>query len=199
MEVNDSRSRSPLSLLPPPLASLLTRLHLNNPLNVILLAIVLYLAHTLFIPGPPKPLKLPLPTSPGRAYNWRPDSHSASESIQLWRTFTPEELRPYDGTSTDDGRQGKILMAIRRKVYDVSSGASFYGPGGPYATFAGRDASRGLAKQSFESEMLTPVDEPIDRLEDLTRAEWDNLKDWEGEPSRAGHEGGLLLVIWTQA
>lgn len=27
--------------------------------------------------------------------------------------------------------------------------------------------------------MLTPVDEPIDRLEDLTQSEWDNLKDWE--------------------
>lgn len=51
--------------------------------------------------------------------------------------------------------------------------------GGPYAIFAGRDASRGLAKQSFEADMLTPVDEPIDSLDDLTSSEWDNLKDWE--------------------
>lgn len=28
--------------------------------------------------------------------------------------------------------------------------------------------------------MLTPLDEPIDDLKDLTTADWDNLKDWEG-------------------
>lgn len=53
--------------------------------------------------------------------------------------------------------------------------------GGPYAIFAGRDASRGLAKQSFETEMLTPLDEPIDPLTDLSTSEWDNLRDWESE------------------
>jgi hypothetical protein len=59
--------------------------------------------------------------------------------------------------------------------------ARWLSTGGPYAIFAGRDASRGLAKQSFEAEMLTPVDEPIDKLEDLSASEWENLRDWEGE------------------
>lgn len=36
-----------------------------------------------------------------------------------------------------------------------------------------------MAKQSFESDMLTPVDEPIDTLTDLTPSEWSNLLDWE--------------------
>lgn len=53
--------------------------------------------------------------------------------------------------------------------------------GGPYATFAGRDASRGLAKQSFEADMLSPLDQPIDSLSDLTESEWKNLRDWESE------------------
>jgi len=59
--------------------------------------------------------------------------------------------------------------------------ARWIATGGPYAIFAGRDASRGLAKQSFEAEMLTPIDEPIDKLEDLSASEWENLRDWEGE------------------
>lgn len=60
---------------------------------------------------------------------------------------------------------------------------------GMYANFAGRDASRGMAKQSFDTgmlgasisapsthclvctEMLTPIDQPLDRLEDLTAEE----------------------------
>lgn len=29
--------------------------------------------------------------------------------------------------------------------------------------------------------MLTPLDEPIDELKDLSAAEWDNLRDWECE------------------
>ena len=45
--------------------------------------------------------------------------------------------------------------------------------------FAGRDASRGLAKQSFEMEMITPLSEPIDELNDLSASEWENLRDWE--------------------
>jgi membrane-associated progesterone receptor component len=56
-------------------------------------------------------------------------------------------------------------------VFDVSRGANFYGPSGPYGNFAGRDASRGMAKQSFEMEMLAPLDARIDDLQDLTPAE----------------------------
>lgn len=53
--------------------------------------------------------------------------------------------------------------------------------GGPYEIFAGRDASRGLAKQSFEEDMLVPVEGEIDPLEDLTKSEWENLTGWESE------------------
>jgi membrane-associated progesterone receptor component len=57
---------------------------------------------------------------------------------------------------------------------------------GMYGNFAGRDASRGMAKQSFDSgeclsgclamdliydpfvvEILTPIDQPLDKLDDL--------------------------------
>lgn len=51
--------------------------------------------------------------------------------------------------------------------------------GGPYANFAGHDASRGLAKNSFDADMLTDPHEPIDKLEDLAADEWESLREWE--------------------
>ncbi|GJN91383.1 hypothetical protein Rhopal_004404-T1 [Rhodotorula paludigena] len=166
-----------LGYLPPPLPLLIDVAHLRNPLNLALALLLAVLVLRLALPAPPDPpAPYGLPASPADGfYNWRPARHP---DALRWRTWTPQRLRAFDGTDpAHDG--GRILFAIRRKVYDVSSGRNFYGPGGPYAIFAGRDASRGLAKQSFEAEMLTPVDEPIDRLEDLTQSEWDNLKDWE--------------------
>jgi membrane-associated progesterone receptor component len=71
-------------------------------------------------------------------------------------------------------------MAIRGAVYDVSRGRNFYGPGGPYANFAGRDASRGLACGSFDEDMLTKdLDGPLDTLADLGTEEMEALRGWE--------------------
>lgn len=49
----------------------------------------------------------------------------------------------------------------------------FYGPGGPYALFAGKDASRALAKMSFEDKDLTGD------ISGLGPFELDALQDWE--------------------
>lgn len=99
---------------------------LTNPLNVFLVAVMTYLLYTLYPSTPLFPTPSNLPTKP-IAYNWRPSAHP--ESI-VWRTWRPEELSGYDGTS--EGKEGgRILFAIRRKVYDVTTGGSFYGPG-PY-------------------------------------------------------------------
>ncbi|KAK9367623.1 cytochrome b5-like heme/steroid binding domain-containing protein [Lipomyces kononenkoae] len=92
----------------------------------------------------------------------------------VFTKFTPATLQPFNGVVEE-----RVLMAVKGKVYDVSAGRSFYGPDGPYSNFAGRDASRGLAKGSFEEDMLTPIDEPIDTLEDLSADEIQALDDWE--------------------
>lgn len=97
---------------------------LQNPTNVILVVVLLYLAYPILASLAAQPSKTP--TSHLEAYSWMPASHP--ESI-VWREYTPRTLRPYDGTSGD---KMPILFAIRGKVYDVSSGRSFYGPGGPY-------------------------------------------------------------------
>lgn len=49
----------------------------------------------------------------------------------------------------------------------------FYGPGGPYALFAGKDASRALAKMSFEFKDLTGD------ISGLGPFELEALQDWE--------------------
>eukprot|EP00268_Persea_americana_P025783 TRINITY_DN2512_c0_g1_i1.p2 TRINITY_DN2512_c0_g1~~TRINITY_DN2512_c0_g1_i1.p2 ORF type:complete len:212 (+),score=65.28 TRINITY_DN2512_c0_g1_i1:242-877(+) len=83
--------------------------------------------------------------------------------------ITEEELKAYDGTDP----KKSLLMAIKGQIYDVSQGRGFYGPGGPYALFAGKDASRALAKMSFEEKDLTGD------ISGLGPFELEALNDWE--------------------
>ncbi|KDQ14952.1 hypothetical protein BOTBODRAFT_32312 [Botryobasidium botryosum FD-172 SS1] len=142
-----------------------------SPLNASLALVNFYFIYTLLFPNVSQPsADTPVPSSYEQAYTWRPQAHSPTI---IFKKYTPKTLQPFDGK---DG--GRILLAIDRKVFDVSNGRSFYGPDGMYGNFAGRDASRGMAKQSFDLEMLTPVDAPLDPLKDLTKSERENMKGW---------------------
>ncbi|KAK3220756.1 hypothetical protein Dsin_014726 [Dipteronia sinensis] len=83
--------------------------------------------------------------------------------------ITEEDLKQYDGSDS----KKPLLMAIKGQIYDVSQSRMFYGPGGPYALFAGKDASRALAKMSFEDKDLTGD------TSGLGPFELDALQDWE--------------------
>ncbi|KAL6955955.1 Membrane steroid-binding protein 1 [Sarracenia purpurea var. burkii] len=83
--------------------------------------------------------------------------------------ITEEELKAYDGSDPNK----PLLMAIKAQIYDVSQSRVFYGPGGPYALFAGKDASRALAKMSFEDKDLTAD------ISGLGPFELEALQDWE--------------------
>jgi membrane-associated progesterone receptor component len=83
--------------------------------------------------------------------------------------ITAEELKQYDGSDP----KKPLLMAIKGQIYDVSQSRMFYGPGGPYALFAGKDASRALAKMSFEDKDLNGD------LTGLGVFELEALQDWE--------------------
>ena len=63
------------------------------------------------------------------------------------RVFAAEELRAYDGNHART--EGKVYLAVCGLVYDMSAGAKYYGPGGPYGTLAGHDATLCLAKHSL--------------------------------------------------
>ncbi|XP_050307934.1 membrane-associated progesterone receptor component 1-like [Anthonomus grandis grandis] len=100
------------------------------------------------------------------------------------RDFTILELKQYTGQQED----GRVLIAVNGKVYDVTKGKRFYGPGGPYAAFAGTDASRGLA--TFN---VAPGGDQYDDLSDLSPMEMESVKEWELQFNEKYEYVGRLL------
>jgi membrane-associated progesterone receptor component len=84
------------------------------------------------------------------------------------RDYTLAELAAYDGS--DPAKP--LLLGIRGYVYDVTRGRDYYGPGGPYEVFAGKDCTRALAKVSFEPELFTG------EIAGLEQDELDKLAGW---------------------
>ena len=84
------------------------------------------------------------------------------------KEFTTEEVAMFDGK----GPEGEpILTIIDGLVYDLQKGREFYGEGGPYHPFAGRDCSRLLAKNQ--------VSDKTDTGAPLTEAELEQLEKWK--------------------
>ncbi|PWA97897.1 membrane-associated progesterone binding protein 2 [Artemisia annua] len=83
--------------------------------------------------------------------------------------LTLNQLKQYDGSDPSK----PIYVAVKGRIFDVTTGNSFYGPGGSYAMFAGKDASRALAKMSKNDEDV------IGSLDGLTDKEMGVLADWE--------------------
>ncbi|CAN6282575.1 unnamed protein product [Urochloa humidicola] len=123
-------------------------------------AVAIYkVGSSLLAPRPPAPRRLETQTTP---------PPPVPEPVQVGE-ITEEELRQYDGSDPEK----PLLMAIKGQIYDVSQSRMFYGPGGAYALFAGKDASRALAKMSFEQQDLNGD------ISDLTPMELGSLNDWE--------------------
>jgi len=90
--------------------------------------------------------------------------------------FTREELKAFNGTQEvpKDRVDAPIYVALGGKVFDVSyGGKEMYEPEGPYAMFAGLDASRALAKMSFDDADINSYD-----LSDLEEKQKQTLADW---------------------
>ena len=83
---------------------------------------------------------------------------------------TRDELMRYTGSQ----HEKRIYLCCKNIVYDVTSAKDFYGPEGPYANFAGRDASRALALMSLKIEDVENTD-----LSDLNEEQLNVLNDWE--------------------
>ena len=121
---------------------------LTNPLNAVLLLVALYLLLSLLTPYSITNLTPTLSQArsparnPSTSYSYLPDLHPPC--VQ-WKRYTPRTLAVYDGSgfSAADkngsmdvgaaarkrGEPDRILLAIQGKVFDVTKGANFYGPG----------------------------------------------------------------------
>jgi membrane-associated progesterone receptor component len=86
------------------------------------------------------------------------------------RDYSLKEIRDYDGSDPSK----PIFIVVKGTIYDVSSRVNFYGKGGPYNIFAGRDAGRALATSSLDEK---DVENPS--LEGLSADELNTLNEWE--------------------
>eukprot|EP01062_Namystynia_karyoxenos_P018897 TRINITY_DN17044_c0_g1_i1.p1 TRINITY_DN17044_c0_g1~~TRINITY_DN17044_c0_g1_i1.p1 ORF type:complete len:264 (+),score=99.62 TRINITY_DN17044_c0_g1_i1:67-792(+) len=84
--------------------------------------------------------------------------------------WLPEDLRAYTGGTDED--QQPILIAAKDVVYNVWRGREFYGRDAPYELFAGRDATRFLARELLDEE------DPEEERRPLTRSELAVLDEW---------------------
>merc|ERR1712183_840439 len=126
-----------------------------NPINIALLMAIFYLLYKIFKSNDePKPS---IPSEPQLPRMKKKD-------------LTLKELAKYDGT----GEDGRVLVGVLGKIYDVTKGKRFYGPGGPYSGFSGRDASRGLATFSVDA-----ITDEYDDLLDLKASEIEQVREWE--------------------
>ena len=107
------------------------------------------------VPPPPRP------TAPTSASSPLPRMSTNRE-----KAWTLAELAAYNGTDPSK----PLLMGCLGDVFDVTSGAGFYGPGGPYGVFAGKDASRGLARMEIEYKGSD--------ISDLTGSQQTTLQEW---------------------
>lgn len=82
--------------------------------------------------------------------------------------MTPEELLKFDGS--EDGTP--IYIAINGVIYDVSASPQFYGPGGGYHIFAGRDSTRAFITGCFDDDWTSDLRgvEELYMPKDLDRA-----------------------------
>ncbi|KAK7075218.1 heme binding [Halocaridina rubra] len=128
----------------------------TSPLNVVLLGICVILLYKILrsndgTNGATGPIEPPVPK-------------------MKKQDLTLEQLRQYDGK----GEYGRVCVAVNSKVFDVTRGKKFYGPGGPYSAFAGHDATRALA--TFN---VNDVKDEYDDLSDLSTMQMDSVREWE--------------------
>jgi len=136
---------------------------ISSPLNICLVALICYFSYKL----------IKKDTSNTKTTKKRSASLVKKQLEQMAKQdFTLEQLRQFDGIKSN----GRLLIGVLGRVFDVSSASEFYGPGGPYSVFSGRDASRALATFSVDESLFKDT---YDDLSDLKPSQLGSVKEWE--------------------
>ncbi|THD20971.1 Membrane-associated progesterone receptor component [Fasciola hepatica] len=142
---------------------------LTCPLIILLLILCLILVYLIIRPS----------------FRWRRAVQKELPKLDR-QDFTLEQLNQYDGRGPDK----RILIAVNRKVFDVTKNGLEYSKDGPYSSFAGRDASRALACFTADESSIRNT---YDDLSDLSVEQLDRLKEWERQfIDRYDYVGRLL-------
>lgn len=97
------------------------------------------------------------------------------EDVEPPRNFTAKQLVYFNGEEDErTGEVKRVYLSVNGTVFDVSDGRNFYGPDGPYASFAGRECGVALAKMSFDAAHL----DDLAGCKDLSYGEKDELDNW---------------------
>jgi membrane-associated progesterone receptor component len=83
--------------------------------------------------------------------------------------ITSEEM----SKCTGDDPFRPILVALKGKIYDMTEARNFYGPGGAYHVYAGREVARALGKMSLAETDCTGI------IDDFSEKDKTRLEEWE--------------------
>ncbi|KAI9022526.1 cytochrome b5-like heme/steroid binding domain-containing protein [Hyaloraphidium curvatum] len=84
--------------------------------------------------------------------------------------LTPQQLARHDGRDPSK----PLYLAINGTIFDVTAGRRFYGPGGAYEQFGGRDCAR-----AFATGCLASAEHRTHDLRGLTDGELRHLEKWK--------------------
>lgn len=105
------------------------------------------------------------------------------------RPVTETELSKAKGENDQPIYVGvKDPFSDKVTIFDVTSSKQFYGPGGPYHVFAGKNATHGLATSTTDADKVTGD------LSDLTESQKDTHMQWHAKYSSKYPVVGYLVA-----
>jgi len=103
------------------------------------------------------------------------EKEKAKMTVPYREFWSLADIAPYNGL--DESKP--ILFAADGKVYNVWRGRHFYGHDAPYHCFAGKEATRMLAKELLEPEDDDEAVKPLSTFQKMQLREWCGTFEWK--------------------